>query len=338
MWCSGEQEAKPAGPLAASCQLQQTADPVQHRGHLEQTVCEAKLHDLWHGSSNFVLGEAPSVQHPSVQPSSPHPDLSALRAGGTCQQDIQRVGSQRFTGCRRYISNTRKYSWSRLTNLNIKISGLHQTENRGLVAPCISHPVVQYIPFSNNQIKHFWFAHECVFLFKKNEKTNKQKKACWCSSLFQNESICRSVSLASRMAAKYQFLRGLCDISLITGPHASSSVFFAVSRIVWLFFPVGVTFTHTVRSGAAPRLAHDSHCVSVSPSQAGTGWPCSVREPPPRSDESLGQLSLITKSTSWRSASCTRSICHRPTGTRSRSNWAWRTRRSSRGFRTAGPN
>ncbi|KAI8478496.1 Transcription factor lbx1 [Branchiostoma belcheri] len=44
---------------------------------------------------------------------------------------------------------------------------------------------------------------------------------------------------------------------------------------------------------------------------------CSVTDSLPRSDENLAPPSPTTKSTSWRSASCTKSISRRPTGTRS---------------------
>lgn len=116
MWCSGDEEAKSTGSTAASRQLQQAADPLQHRRHLKQTICETKLRYLRHCSSNFVLGEAPFDRHPSVQPGSAHPDFPALRTGGTGQQNLQRAGSQRFTGCWRYTSllpkiQRERFSW-----------------------------------------------------------------------------------------------------------------------------------------------------------------------------------------------------------------------------------
>lgn len=97
----GEQETQPAGPLAASCQLQQAADALQHRRHPEQAVGEAELRHLRHGPSHLVLREAPSFQPAAVQPRTPHANLSSLCAGGAGQQDLQRAGSQRAAGCGR---------------------------------------------------------------------------------------------------------------------------------------------------------------------------------------------------------------------------------------------
>ena len=147
--------------------------------------------------------------------------------------------------------------------------------------------------------------------------------------------------------------RCLCNILVMTCSHSSWRLycstysctvivilFYFCLFVFVLFFCVWAAFTRALRRcgwSPAPAWFNDFHPASVSPSQAGTGWLCSAREPPRRSVGSLERPSPITKSTSWRSASCTRSTCPRPTGTRLPSSWAWRTRRSSRGFRTGGP-
>lgn len=63
----------------------------------------------------------------------------------------------------------------------------------------------------------------------------------------------------------------------------------------------------------------------------------SAKDRPPKNDGSPAQPSQTTRSTSWKSAFCTRNTCHRPTETRSHSSWVWPTHRSSPGSRTDGP-
>lgn len=90
------EEASSPGSAAASGELQQAADAVQHRGYTQQAVREEV------GSQYLPAeGAGESDGHQLRQERDHHSLVAAVRAGGVGQQDVQGAGSQRYPGSRR---------------------------------------------------------------------------------------------------------------------------------------------------------------------------------------------------------------------------------------------